>query len=252
VRLRGGKPDADPPGRSELAVALRRRRLEPGISRAPAASQMDTPEETLRKWEAGVSPTVERFAAIIAFLCLKPWGEATTLPDGPRAERRRRGVTNDQAAGLLGVDASTLWWWEKGRKPHRVADREHMDAFVRNAPATGPRQRGLCGRTGQRRRSLALAQPGGLAGQGRKVRQIAGDLSGCEEKGDLANGRYRQTHRAWSERATSVAHGKEQRSLFHIGRTQSLLRILAPFHGRRNGAIHRPPGFSRRASKRKG
>jgi hypothetical protein len=52
---------------------------------------MDTPEETLRKWEAGVSPTVERFPAIIAFLGFEPWGEATTLPDQLRAERRRRG-----------------------------------------------------------------------------------------------------------------------------------------------------------------
>jgi transcriptional regulator with XRE-family HTH domain len=95
---------------------------------------MDTSEGVYRKWEAGVTPMIERFPAIIAFLGFEPWGEATTLPDRLRAERRRRGVTIDQAAGLLGVDASTLWWWENGRKPHRVADRQRIEEFVGHSP----------------------------------------------------------------------------------------------------------------------
>ena len=39
MQLRGRKPDADPPGRSKLAMALRKRRQELGISRATAAMQ---------------------------------------------------------------------------------------------------------------------------------------------------------------------------------------------------------------------
>jgi len=93
---------------------------------------MDTSEDTLRKWEEGRSPLVAAYPKIIEFLGCDPWPEPTTLAEQIRAARYRRGLRIEDAAKLLRVDPSTLWWWEAGRKPHRIVDRTAIADFVRH------------------------------------------------------------------------------------------------------------------------
>lgn len=151
-----------------MAMCLRRRRRELELSREAAAVQMDTSQDTVRKWENGRSPQVGSYPKIIQFLGREPWTEPTSLPEQLRAARWRRGLTIDQAATVLGVDASTMWWWEAGRKPHRREHRAHIARFVMvpsvqepNASAIGiedvPCARPRLGQLlGDRRRELGL------------------------------------------------------------------------------------------------
>lgn len=44
--------------------------------------------------------------------------------------RRRHGLTIGSTAQLLGIDASTLWWWEHGRKPRRRDYKARIETFV--------------------------------------------------------------------------------------------------------------------------
>ncbi len=132
--LRVQKPDYAPLGTSPVARALRRRRRKLGLSRAAAAGRMDTNEETLRKWEAGHTPSVSRIPKVITFLGEEPWPAPTTFAERLRLARWRRGLTIEEAATALGVVPSTVWWWEQGRKPHRRDDRRRIEDFAGAEP----------------------------------------------------------------------------------------------------------------------
>jgi DNA-binding transcriptional regulator YiaG len=100
---------------------------------------MDTSEDTLRKWEEGRTPIVAAYPKIIEFLGCDPWPEPTTLAEQIRAARYRRWLRIEDAAKLLRVDPSTLWWWEAGRKPHRIADAgEQMQGARDGSRKPGP------------------------------------------------------------------------------------------------------------------
>ncbi|HXU99604.1 MAG TPA: helix-turn-helix transcriptional regulator [Caulobacteraceae bacterium] len=103
---------------------------------------MDTSEGTLRKWEDGRNPLATAYPKIIEFLGCEPWPEPKTLAERIRAARWRRGMRIQDAAKLLDVDASTFWWWEAGRKPHRLNDRARVAEFV-TVPTVAPANQGL-------------------------------------------------------------------------------------------------------------
>lgn len=91
---------------------------------------MSVSERTLRAWETGRTPDIEHWPKIIAFLGHEPWPEPTTPAQKLKAERRRRGLSIQGAAQALGIDPSTLWWWEHGRKPHRREHKARIAAFL--------------------------------------------------------------------------------------------------------------------------
>lgn len=123
---------------SMLATALRRRRPELEFSRASAAMRMSVSERTVRAWETGRTPDVEHWPRIIEFLGFEPWPEPTTPAQKLQAARRRKGLTISRTAQLLGVDPSTLWWWEHGRKSHRREHKERIAAFIGDSAVAPP------------------------------------------------------------------------------------------------------------------
>lgn len=70
------------------------------------------------------------YPKIVEFLGVDPWPEPKTLPQKLQAERYRRGLNVAQAAADLGVDPSTVWWWEAGRRPHLRDHRRRIAAFL--------------------------------------------------------------------------------------------------------------------------
>lgn len=92
--------------------------------------KLEVSEGTLRNWERGRTPYVASYPKIIAFLETDPWPEPTTLPQKLHAARCRRGLSIAQAGALLGVDPSTIWWWEAGRRPHLLEHRRRIAAFI--------------------------------------------------------------------------------------------------------------------------
>ena len=128
--LRAQKPDGENLARGKLALLLRRRRQKLALSRKAAAVLMGTSEKTLQRWESGLTPFPSAFPKIIEFLGSEPWSAPTTLAEHIRVARYRIGLRIEDAAVQLGVDPSTLWWWENGRRPHRLADRARIAAFI--------------------------------------------------------------------------------------------------------------------------
>lgn len=90
---------------------------------------------TLSYWEAGATPLSASYPQIIGFLGYEPWPEPATTAQRLRCGRLRRGLTIREAAVELGVDDTTVWWWEGGRKPHLKAHWERINSFVGDAPS---------------------------------------------------------------------------------------------------------------------
>jgi transcriptional regulator with XRE-family HTH domain len=100
--------------------------------------RMSVDERTVSAWERDREPFVTHYPGIIEFLDCEPWSEPKTVPERLLAARRRRGLTIDAAATDLGVEPSTVWWWEAGRKPHRLADRARLEEFMGGPVAALP------------------------------------------------------------------------------------------------------------------
>jgi len=66
-------------------------------------------------WERDIRTPGDRFyPALIQYLGCEPWGESVTLGEKLKAERRRRGLSIDRAAEVMGVDEGTFGRWERG------------------------------------------------------------------------------------------------------------------------------------------
>jgi len=103
-----------------LGAQLQRRRRELGHRRVDAAQLIGANCTSLKWWERNEREPLERFwPAIIAYLGHEPWEEPKTLGEQLRAERRRRGLAIFEAAAVMGVDETTFWWWECGRRSPR-------------------------------------------------------------------------------------------------------------------------------------
>lgn len=137
VTLRAATPKGVIETTSALASALRRRRAELEFSRVSAAMQMSVHERTVRAWESGRVPEINQWPRIIAFLGFEPWPEPTTPVQKLRAARRRRGLSITDAALILNVDPSTLWWWEHGRRPRGREHRARVATFAGDIRAEG-------------------------------------------------------------------------------------------------------------------
>jgi transcriptional regulator with XRE-family HTH domain len=92
--------------------------------------RMAVDERTVSAWERDREPFVTHYPAIVEFLGCEPWSEPKTIPERLLAARRRRGLTIESTAAEFGLEPSTVWWWEAGRKPHRLADRARLEAFM--------------------------------------------------------------------------------------------------------------------------
>jgi DNA-binding transcriptional regulator YiaG len=97
-----------------------RRRRELGHRRVDAARIIGTSWKSLMWWERNEREPLDRsWPAIIAYLGCEPWSEPQTLGEQLLAERRRRGLAICEAAEVMGVDETTFWWWESGRRRPR-------------------------------------------------------------------------------------------------------------------------------------
>jgi DNA-binding transcriptional regulator YiaG len=68
-------------------------------------------------WETGrLEPKVSYIPRIVAFLGYDPFAGAATLGERLRAERRRRGLSQAQAAHKLGIANTTFRRLEAGRE----------------------------------------------------------------------------------------------------------------------------------------
>lgn len=125
-------PEAEPEDPElTLGQMLRDRRKELGLSQPQAAAQIGINEWTLLSWEHDRRVPTDRFyPALITFLGREPWPAPAKTGHKLRAERLRRGWTQDQLAAVLQVDQGSISKWEAGDGPHLRAAREKVEAFL--------------------------------------------------------------------------------------------------------------------------
>ena len=76
-------------------------------------------------------PFVHAYPKIIQFLGYEPWPSPETLAEALLAERRRRGLSVETSAKIIGIDPGTWLRWERGEwKPTRGSV-PGIDAFLR-------------------------------------------------------------------------------------------------------------------------
>jgi DNA-binding transcriptional regulator YiaG len=120
ARLRGLKPGSEAPIPDTLGAHLLQRRHELGHRRIDAARIIGTNWKSLMWWERDEREPIDRsWPAIIAYLGREPWPEPKSLGEKLLAERRRRGLAICEAAAAMGVDETTFWWWESGKRHPR-------------------------------------------------------------------------------------------------------------------------------------
>ncbi|HEX7760589.1 MAG TPA: helix-turn-helix domain-containing protein [Caulobacteraceae bacterium] len=115
----------------ELSAQLNRRRRELGLTLEQAAPLIGVRIHTLSLWERGLREPFDRYyPALIRFLGEEPWPKAVTLPERLLAERRRRGLSHEPAARLIGVLERTLRRLEAGEIEPSEPVRAKLDRFL--------------------------------------------------------------------------------------------------------------------------
>lgn len=140
ISFLGYNPLPEPEERT-LASLIRARRRELGLSHRAAAKVLDVHPDTVLYWEnEGRCPQPKFMPRIISFLGCNPFlRHNATIPELLRARRQALGVTQKEAAKLLGTGQAIFCRWEQGlpvrRKQFRLAIAEFLGLPVEEVRA---------------------------------------------------------------------------------------------------------------------
>ena len=111
------KPEYQANDGSDLASRLRRRRRELGLKQSEAAARLRISVWRLLSWERGhKTPIARHFPQLLDYLSFEPWESPPSDASRIRAARLRLGITQRQAATLVGVDEGTMRRSENGSR----------------------------------------------------------------------------------------------------------------------------------------
>jgi transcriptional regulator with XRE-family HTH domain len=95
---------------------LKKARLERGLGQERVAEELGVSVSTLINWERNHTRVATRFIPkVVAFLGYDPREEAEPLGLRIRVLREMKGLSQVALAARLGVNASTVVAWERGR-----------------------------------------------------------------------------------------------------------------------------------------
>ncbi len=115
----------------DLCVAIRAKRREQGLTQEALAKLLGVNTWTVLGWENGERTPMDRFyPGLIRFLGAEPWAEPKTLAARLRAERLRRGLSQEQTAAILQVNRASISKWEGGQLPRHQLSYSKVDAFL--------------------------------------------------------------------------------------------------------------------------
>jgi len=109
-----------------LGEHLRKRRLELRLRQTDLAARFDVHRVSIQNWERKIAePAIRLLPKIIGFLGFDPMPEPDGLPNRIAYARRRLGLTQEELATALLVDATTVYRWERGetRPANRILGR---------------------------------------------------------------------------------------------------------------------------------
>ncbi|MFL6260454.1 MAG: helix-turn-helix domain-containing protein [Thermoanaerobaculia bacterium] len=111
---------------------LRKARLDRGLWQEHVAEEFGVSISTVVNWERNHTKVATRFLPkVMAFLGYDPRPGGRTIGERIRALRERRGLSQKALAEQLGIHASTVTTWERGRvrKPFRTV-RRRFEEFL--------------------------------------------------------------------------------------------------------------------------
>jgi DNA-binding transcriptional regulator YiaG len=110
---------------------LRKRRLDLGLLQREVAAHVGVRVDTIRNWEVGRNtPAQWQWPAVVRFLGYVPFRTDGDLPVKLKAYRRIQGLSQTRLAGMIGVDPSTVWHWERGDSQPNAEHRQAIDALI--------------------------------------------------------------------------------------------------------------------------
>ncbi len=120
-----------------LGDHIRRRRLMLAITQEEAATLLGVNAWTVHNWETVQSkPEIRFIPALVAFLGYDPESVDTgTLAGRLIAKRRELGLSQREAALLIGVDPATWRGWERGDRVKQERQRVTVEGFL-ESPGT--------------------------------------------------------------------------------------------------------------------
>ena len=99
-----------------LGEHLRKRRIELALLQKDVASRLQVNAWTYLGWEHDRRrPPIRFWPRIIGFLGYDPVPEPQTVGERIRGQRRKLGLSQAEAARLIGVDEGTLRRYERGK-----------------------------------------------------------------------------------------------------------------------------------------
>lgn len=118
---------------------LKKRRLENGLRQVDAAELLTASIDSYRGWEADrVEPEAASWTRIVGFLGYDPSPEPTTLGEHLKRRRRALGLTQEQAASIMGVSPDSYQGWEGDSYPPLAAMRVRLMRFLGYDPGPAP------------------------------------------------------------------------------------------------------------------
>jgi len=115
-----------------LGDHIKAKRLDLNLLQKDVAEYLHTDIRTIHNWETGKSvPLTRYYPDIMDFLGYCPYKSVQTHPQRLKAFRLYTfGFSQSQMAEKLGVDTSTYWGWESGKKVPTKRLRTLVDAVL--------------------------------------------------------------------------------------------------------------------------
>jgi len=126
------KPNGYPAYPGTLGEHIRKIRMDRQLVQKDVAKLFTVSEETLVHWEMGrYTPRIRHFKPIIAFLGYYPFTHETASLGGQILKyRQTNGLTCRQMGRKVGVNASAIEAWEKGKNKPQASSLEKLNRVL--------------------------------------------------------------------------------------------------------------------------
>ena len=105
--------------------------MDLGLLQKEVAQRLGVTTDTITNWELNrCEPGIRCYPAILDFLGYVPFSRSETFPERLRAYRMVRGLSQRELARLIGVDETTVRYWENGNREPRPETREYFELLL--------------------------------------------------------------------------------------------------------------------------
>jgi len=125
-------PEGYPGTLLTLGGHIRKRRLDLRLLQRELAERINCTEESIYHWENNKNyPKIMHLPKIIEFLGYDPeYKGGNSLAVTLWNYRRKHGLTLKKLGKIIGVDETTILWWERGQALKMLRSKQRLQAFL--------------------------------------------------------------------------------------------------------------------------